>query len=35
MKDLLWKTLVIGLIIGSLFLLTTYFITCSIISRQL
>ena len=33
MKDLLWNTLVIGLIIGTLFLLTVYFITSSIISR--
>lgn len=33
MKDLLWNTLVIGLIIGTLFLLTVYFITSSINSR--
>ena len=33
MKDLLWNTLVIGIIIGTLFLLTVYFITSSIISR--
>ena len=33
MKDLLWNTLVIGLIFGTLFLLTVYFITSSIISR--
>ena len=33
MKDLLWNTRVIGLIIGTLVLLTVYFITSSIISR--